>query len=321
MPVVDMPLDKMRVYQGSSPCPNDIDQFWDNSLDEMHNLNSKFEVIESTFQTPKVICSDLYYIGCGGARVHAKLLQPRDKKARNGAAVVFFHGYNGNCGDWVNSLAYVGEGFTTALLDCRGQGGGSGNAINTLGTTLQGHIVMGLADGPKNLVFRNTFLDGVQLIEYVMGLDDVDPAKVGVTGGSQGGGMSLACASLVPNVNRVSPKYPFLSDYKRVWDMDLDQNAYVGLRTFFRYHDPLHEREAEIFNTLGYIDIQNLTKRIRGKVMMSTGLIDTICPPSTQFAAFNKISSEKEVIIYSDFGHEPLPNAADRDLQFMLEML
>ncbi|NQU11494.1 acetylxylan esterase, partial [bacterium] len=45
--------------------------------------------------------------------------------------------------------------------------------------------------------------------------------------------------------------------------------------------------------------------------------MDTVCPPSTQFAAYNKIRSKKSLVIYPDFGHEALPGVSDRVFQFM----
>jgi cephalosporin-C deacetylase len=74
---------------------------------------------------------------------------------------------------------------------------------------------------------------------------------------------------------------------------------------------------VEVFTRLGYIDIQFLAPRIQAQVLMGTGLMDTICPPSTQFAAYNKITSPKEVVIYPDFAHEDLPGFQDRTFQFM----
>ena len=69
------------------------------------------------------------------------------------------------------------------------------------------------------------------------------------------------------------------------------------------------KKENEIFTKLGYTDIQFLAPRIKAEVLMFTGLRDNICPPSTQFAAFNKITSKKEVKIFPDFGHEALPGS------------
>ncbi|MGQ9454342.1 MAG: acetylxylan esterase, partial [Armatimonadota bacterium] len=86
---------------------------------------------------------------------------------------------------------------------------------------------------------------------------------------------------------------------------------------YFRLFDPRHEREREIFTKLGYIDNQHLAPRIRARVLMLTGLMDTVCPPSTQFAVYNKITSRKDILIYPDFGHESLPGASDKILEFM----
>jgi cephalosporin-C deacetylase len=100
--------------------------------------------------------------------------------------------------------------------------------------------------------------------------------------------------------------------------MDLAKDAYDELRTYFRLFDPLHQREDEIFTRLGYIDVQNLARRIKAQMLMSVGLMDTICPPSSQFAAYNKIKSKKELVLYPDFGHEGLPGVNDRIFQFMM---
>ena len=63
-----------------------------------------------------------------------------------------------------------------------------------------------------------------------------------------------------------------------------------------------------------------LASRIRAEVLMFTGLMDTICPPSTQFAAYNKITAPKEVVIYPDFGHEHLPGHGDLTLNFLRQL-
>jgi cephalosporin-C deacetylase len=100
--------------------------------------------------------------------------------------------------------------------------------------------------------------------------------------------------------------------------MDLAKDAYNDLKQYFRRFDPLHERSEEIFTKLGYIDIQHLAQRIKSDVLMAITLMDNICPPSTQFAVYNKITSKKESIIYRDFGHEGLPMVNDRIFRFMM---
>jgi cephalosporin-C deacetylase len=164
------------------------------------------------------------------------------------------------------------------------------------------------------------FLDFAQLARIAMGLPEVDPDRVGATGGSQGGALTLACAALEPRVRRIVSVVPFLCDYKRVWEMDLAKDAYDELKYYFRCFDPGHRREDEIFTRLGYIDCQHLAPRIRAATAFVTGLMDTICPPSTQFAAYNKISAPKEIWIYPDYAHETPPEASDRTFEFLAQL-
>lgn len=153
-----------------------------------------------------------------------------------------------------------------------------------------------------------------------MEMPDVDPERVGAMGGSQGGALTVACAALEPRIKRAAPVYPFLSDYKRVWSIDQAKDAYRELQEYFRLYDPLHKREDKIFEMLGYIDIQNLAPRIKADILWGIGLMDTICPPSSQFAVYNKILSRKTMEIYPDFGHEVLPEFNDKCFQFMMKL-
>jgi len=321
MPILDMPLHELKQYQGVNPCPQDIDAFWDASIAEMERLGNGFELVPARFQVPGVQCYDMYFTGMGGARIHAKLVRP-EKIDKPMPALCHFHGYAGASPEFSSLLSYVQCGFIVAALDCRGQGGSSEDVGGVTGNTLNGHIIRGLAENdPAKLLFRQIFLDAAQLARIVMAMPEVDETRVGALGGSQGGALTLACAALTPNLNRAAPTYPFLCDYKRVWNMDLAKDAYQELRDYFRKYDPLHEREEEIFTLLGYIDNQHIAHRIRARVCMFTGLMDSICPPSTQFAAYNKITAPKEMVIYPDYGHEYLPDSGNKAIDFLRGML
>lgn len=323
MPAVDLPLEQLHEYQGRNPKPHDFDAFWDASLAEMRALDPAVELKPFALKSSFADCFDLYFTGTGGARVHAKFLRPKNSE-KPCPAVLQFHGYSGSSGDWNDKLNFVSQGFCVASLDCRGQAGLSEDVGGTKGNTHSGQIIRGLDDAlagaPEKLLFRHLFLDTALLAKIVMEMPEVDAARVGATGASQGGGLTLACAALVPEIKKAAPIYPFLCDYKRVWEMDLDVNAYAELRTWFRYYDPLHQREDEVWNALGYIDNQHLANRIRGEILMPVGLIDSICPPSTQFAAYNKITAPKQTLIYPDFGHEGLPGCGDAIFDFLADL-
>jgi len=322
MPLIfDLPFDQLVNYQGRNPRPSDFEAFWEKSLADMQAINPQIELIPSEFKIANGVCFNLYFTGVGGARIHAKLIHPV-KSPHPHPAVLMFHGYKDNSGDWCDKLNYVAEGFTVAALDCRGQAGLSEDRSSVAGNTQHGHIIRGLEDAlngsPEKLLFRQIFLDTAQLARIVMEMPEVDANRVGATGASQGGALTVACTALEPRIKRAAPIYPFLSDYKRVWEMDQAKDAYLELQEYFRHSDPTHRQEERIFEILGYIDIQFLASRIQAEVLWGIGLMDTVCPPSSQFAVYNKILSPKTMTIYPDFSHEPLPGHNDQVFQFMM---
>ena len=319
MPLVDLPLERLYEYTGRNPRPADFDAYWDTALAELDAHDSQVELIPYPLKTHHAECFDLWFTGIGGARIYAKYLRPKHATAPH-PALVEFHGYSGHSGDWSGKLGWVNQGFSIAALDCRGQGGKSEDVGGVKGNTLRGHIIRGLADSPEKLYYRNVYLDTALLARIVMGFDEVDASRVGALGGSQGGGLTLACASLTPGLKKAAPTFPFLCDYKRVWEMDLAKGAYDEIGQFFRHFDPRHEQEDLWWERLGYIDNQHLAPRIKAEILMPVGLMDTICPPSTQFAAYNKITSKKNLVIYPDFGHEGLPGCNDIVFDFMSDL-
>ena len=320
MPLIDLPLAELHRYAGRNPKPADYDAYWAEALRDLDATPPQPELRPNPIlSTRQVECFDLWFTGVGGARIYAKYLRP--KLAAGAAplpAVLQFHGYSGHTGDWLDKFGWPAEGFCYAAMDCRGQGGKSEDSGRVLGNTLRGHIIRGLDDpDPRRLAFRQIFLDAAQLARVVMALPEVDAGRVGCFGASQGGALSLACAALEPRIRRAAPVYPFLCDYRRVWEMDLAKEAYEELRLYFRAFDPRHEREDAVFTKLGYIDVQHLAPRVRAEVLMFVGLADPICPPSSQFAAYNKLAGAKDLVVYPDFGHEVLPGQIDRTFNFM----
>jgi cephalosporin-C deacetylase len=323
MPLIDMPLEQLLRYEGRNPRPENFDQFWNDALKEMRALDAQVELVPADFQSHAAECFDLYFTGAGGARVHAKYLRPKNVTEPH-PAVVVFHGYSASSGDWNGYLGWVSQGYAVAALDVRGQAGKSQDVGGTSGRTMSGHFIRGLDDAlsghPEKMLFRNVYLDCAQLAGIVMQMPEVDAERVAATGGSQGGALTLACAALEPRIKKAAAWYPFLCDFKRVWEMDLASGAYQEIKDYFRAFDPLHQREDEIWTSLGYIDIQHLAPRIQAETLMIVCMMDTICPPSTQYAAFNKISAPKKTLIYPDFGHEGAPGAGDSVFQFLSDL-
>ncbi len=309
MPLLfDMPLEECKKYKGINPCPKDFDEYWDSSLAEMRAIDTEIEFVPAKWNFQNVEAYDIWYTGVGGARIHGRCVKPKNL-TKPAKTILMLHGYSGQGDDFPALLSWAAQGHVAFSVDARGQAGYSEDVGGVKGNTLSGHIIRGLDDeDPKKLLFRAIFLDCAQLAYLVMKLDFVDEKDVCCMGGSQGGGLSTACASLEPRIKKASITYPFLTDYKRIWMIDLYKDAYSELSWYFRNRDPHHEREEEIWTKLGYIDVHHLARRIKAEVLMNTGLNDTVCPPSTQFAVYNNISSKKRHKFWFDYGHEGLPN-------------
>ncbi len=318
---IDMPLSDLKQYQGISPKPDDFDVFWQRSLKELDEVDPEPELFPASFQAPGSECFDLWFTGIGGARIHAKYLRPETRK-QAAPAVLSFHGYFEDCGNWSSKLSYTGAGFCVAALDCRGQGGLSEDRGVVKGNTVMGHIIRGLdSEDKRDLMYRSIFLDTVQLARVVKSFDEVDESKLCTIGYSQGGALAAVCAALVPEVRIASVTYPFLSDFKRAWEMGLSCLAYRELQDYFRYKDPRHLREDEVFHKLGYIDVHNFAPMIRAKVLFFTGLSDETVPASTQFAVYNNLKTDKELYVYPEYSHELIPESLDISFRKFLDIM
>lgn len=314
---VDMTPEKLLEYEGISVKPDDFDTFWDDGIKKVKEKDAAVNFEKAEFSTPGAECFDMYYTSVDGARIYAKHLRPENISGKI-PAIIFFHGAGDDSGAWSDKLKYVSAGYAVFAMDVRGQAGKSEDIGGVKGNTMAGHVMRGVeCSNPEKLFYTNVFLDAALLAEIVFSLDFINAENVCVYGGSQGGALSISCAALQPRIKKAGILYPYLSDFKRVWDLKLSQTAYADLFHYFKTRDPLHEREDEIFNLLGYIDIQNLAKRVKAEVLMATGLLDITCPPSTQFAMYNKLRCKKSVLFYPEYGHESINHAFDKIFMFL----
>ena len=320
MPIIDMPLDELWQYMGSSPKPKDFDKYWEKALTELGETGVDYTIEDTDFSAPGIRCGYLYFTGVGDARVCCKFLCPESVREKI-PGIAMFHGYTGCSGGWVSLLPYAYAGYAVLAMDVRGQMGRSEDTLSVTGNTFRGHIIRGISSGdPEKLFFRNVFLDTAKTARILMSMDFVDESRIGATGGSQGGALAVVCGALEPRVKMIAPVFPFLSDYKRSYEMDLWKGAYEELSDYVRNKDPRHENMENMLEMLGYIDVSNLAPRIKGETYMFLTLMDEICPPSTQFAVYNRITAEKSCEIYPNHGHEMLPDSDELIFKFFMSL-
>ena len=102
----DLPMERLQTYQGTNPRPADFDSYWERGLTEIASIDPQVALVPAAFQTENAACYHMYFTGVGGARLHAKLLQPKNAPNPH-PALLMFHYYGGSSGEWSEKLSYV----------------------------------------------------------------------------------------------------------------------------------------------------------------------------------------------------------------------
>lgn len=319
MPFSAERLAELEACRGKNPIPADFDEFWAARIAEADAVPLDYEILPSD-QIPELgSCTyyDLYFTGMRGARVYAKYAVPKVPGGGPVPLVLQFHGYPGCTRSWAEQSSWPGIGCAILSMDNPGQGGRSEDVGGFKGTTVSGHLIAGVDGGPENLYYVRLYQDQHILCRIVRELEGIDLSRVYVNGSSQGGGMGIACCALNSDLfNRASILYPFLSDFREVWELGADEIAYDGIRYYSRWFDADGERADEWFGTLGYVDSLSFAHLVRCPVLFGTGLADVVCPPETQFAVYNALTCPKKHLLYPDFGHEEIQAFDDEIIRF-----
>jgi cephalosporin-C deacetylase len=304
MPFFDMPLDQLRAYTPPRDEPADFDAFWSATLAaaRQHPLNAQFERVDNGLRG--VESYDVTFTGYGGQPVKGWLTLPR-AHSKPLPCVVEFIGYGGGRNLSTEWLLWPSVGFAHLVMDTRGQGtaGTPGDTpdIPAEGANpfFPGFMTQGILD-PKTYYYRRVFTDAVRAVETARSHPAVDPAHIALAGGSQGGGITLAAAGLVPDVDAAMPDVPFLCGYRRATEI-IETHPYMEISLYCKTH---RNHVDQVFTTLSYFDGINFSARARAKALFSVGQMDQICPPSTVYAAYNHYAGEKEICLYPYNYHE-----------------
>jgi cephalosporin-C deacetylase len=304
MAFFDMPLAELERYLPPREEPADFDAFWQTTLAETrgHPLDAAFTPFDAGLRALEVF--DVSFRGYGGQPVRGWFLLPSRREAPL-PCVVEYIGYGGGRGfpsDW---LLWAAAGYAHLVMDTRGQGSswlpGHTPDPEPEGSNPQfpGFMTRGVAS-PQTYYYRRVFADAARAIEAARSHPAVDAGRIAVTGGSQGGGISLAAAALVPDVQLLMADVPFLCHYRRASEIT-DAHPYQELARYCMAH---RDKVEATFATLAYFDGVNFAARAGARALFSVGLMDEICPPSTVYAAYNHYSGPKELRVWRYNHHE-----------------
>lgn len=307
MPQFDLPLSQLRSYLPDRDEPADYDAFWDKTLAEQrtHAASPSFEEVDAGYT--QLVTEDVTFAGYDGQPVKGWLLTPRHLPGPL-PTVVTYIGYGGGRGLLGEWTGLPSAGFAHFVMDLRGQGSGhrpgdtADGALN--GPHVGGFMTLGIED-PATYYYRRLFVDAVHAVEAAQAHPAVDPSRVVISGGSQGGGITLATAALAQRVIDTPPigaivDVPFLAHMRRATEI-VDTVPYSEIA---KYLGTRRNAVDSVFRTLSYFDGVNFATRSTIPAMFSVGLLDDVCPPSCVFAAHNHYAGPKRMKVYPYNGHE-----------------
>lgn len=300
--LTDLPLAALEVFRPEVVEPPDFDAFWADKLAAAGpDLDVETREVDAGLATVEV--HDVRFRGHGGARIAAWLLLPRGP-ARPLPAVVEFASYGGGRGLPHDRLVWSAAGYAHLVMDTRGQGSSSTEGCtpdpgDSGAPAAPGYLTRGILD-PRTAYLTRLYVDAARAVAVAREHPALDASRLAVAGVSQGGGLALAAAHLAGEVAAVVAAVPFLAHIRRALEVT-DEQPYAELSSYATTHP---DHLDAMLATLAYHDVVNHARRVTAPALVTAGLSDTICPPSTVYAAANHLAGPVEILAYPFDGHD-----------------
>jgi cephalosporin-C deacetylase len=311
----DLPLHELYAYRPPQTRQPDFEPFWHETLAAaaQQPLDLRLEPLDLPYRNAYL--ARARYAGWEGAEIVGTWAAPEGDGPF--PAVAMYHGYSSTRPDAFVLLSWVSQGYAVLAIDVRGQSGESSDNGRYAGGQVPGYLTRGI-EHPANYYYRGAYIDAVRAVEALVSHPSIDSGRVGVVGGSQGGALTLAAAALCAlagsvEVQAAVAEIPFLCHFERAVTL-VDSEPYREIATYCRRHGA---DSAQVFRTLSYFDVMNLTSLIRAPTLVTSGLMDMICPPSTIFAAYNNISAPKEIFVDPFGEHETFPGVPAAQVRWL----
>ncbi len=302
MAYADLPLSQLRTHKTDGVEPTDLDAFWAASLSEARRHDGAPTFTQTANGLATIDSFSVSFPGFGGQPVAAWLHVPA-RTDRALPCVVQYVGYGGGRGLVHENTLWAQAGYAHLVMDTRGQGSSGSIGVTDdpegSGPAFSGVMTRGITD-PLRYYYRRVIVDAVRAVDAARGTPLVDPARIAVAGGSQGGGLAIAAAALADGVVAAMPDVPFLCDFPRA----LQLASTTPYEEIVRYLAAHRDHTEQVMATLAHIDGAHLARRATAPALFSVALMDPVCPPSTVYAAYNDWAGPKEIEEYPYNGHE-----------------
>ncbi|MFC5409613.1 acetylxylan esterase [Larkinella bovis] len=187
--------------------------------------------------------------------------------------------------------------------------------LNLATGALSGYMNINLDDRDR-YYYKRVYLGCVRANDFLVSLPQYDGSNLGVTGGSQGGALSIITAGLDSRVKWLGAYYPALSDMTGY----LKGRAGGWPHLFTGKGLAFNNTPAKI-KTVAYYDVVNFARLVKVPGYYSWGFNDETCPPTSMYASYNVISAPKQLKLYEDTGHWTYPEQTELMTTWLVQQL
>ena len=288
-----MPKTVAASYQPKVEKPDDFDAFWNDVLREASAVPLEPELVPDPLRTSEDIeVFHVFYTSIDRVRVAAWYARPVRRAART-PAIVFLPGYQM---DPPIPKEWACKGYAALSVAPRGKLR-SNRQFNPGYPNLLTHNMV----DRHTYAYRGFYVDTWRSVDFLLSRPEVDPARIGVTGSSQGGGLTITTAAMRPEVCAASAGAPYLCGFTDAAELT-HTYPYEEINDYLRLYP---ERRAQVEETLAYFDGISFADRISCPIIVNIGLQDNVCPPETGFALFDRIgAADKRLYPYDGHGHD-----------------
>ncbi|MDP6455705.1 MAG: acetylxylan esterase [SAR202 cluster bacterium] len=279
-------------FKSKARVPDDFDQFWDSVKSDVSEIPLEPEAVPDALRSSDDIeVFQVCYNSLDNVRIAGWYCIPRDRTGPL-AAVMVVPGYQSDPGitkEWAR------RGY--AILSVAPRGKLRSNTQFNPG--YPGLLTYGIVD--RNVYsYRGFYVDAWRGVDFLMSRDEVDSNRIGVTGSSQGGGLTLTTAAMRPEIKAAAAGAPYLVGYMDAIELT-HTYPYQEINDYLRLHP---DSRDQVEDTLNYFDGINFAHMITCPIIINVGMQDNVCPPETGFALFNEIASaDKTMYPYDNQGH------------------
>lgn len=171
-------------------------------------------------------------------------------------------------------------------------------------------------DDKDRYYYKRVYMGCVRAVDYIFSLAEFDGENLAVTGGSQGGALSIITASLDSRVKWLGAFYPALCDLTGYLN-----NRAGGWPHMFDEQNYSFNAKNDKIETSKYYDVVNFARLLKTPGYYSWGYNDLTCAPTSMYSAYNVITAPKELYLALDTGHWTYPEQQEIIREWLVSKL